>query len=105
MLAIGGHYILSKLAHIPTAKEQHVNFVSYQWRGISAPANLPQDERLAWEVALKYICEQDEFKSEVNNILLARENIIVGDSMQDFLDKEYSWIKPLVKSIGLEHHD
>ncbi|MBR0597589.1 tripartite tricarboxylate transporter substrate binding protein [Clostridiales bacterium BAD-6] len=89
------------LANIPTAKEQGVDFATYQWRGISAPKGLPEEVKTKWEEALTEIANNPEFQAEVEEILLARVDCITGDEFESWLDSEDAWISPLMKELGL----
>ena len=93
-----------KLKVIPSSQEQGINFISYEWRGISAPKNLPSSIKKEWENALKYITTKMEFQNEVDNILLAKEHILLGDEMLEFMNKEFRWIKPLMRDLELIEH-
>ena len=89
------------LSDIKTAKEQNVEFVMTQWRGISAPANIPDEAKEGWINALKCITESKSFASDVDNILHARVSLVCDSAFVTFLDEENAWVEEIMKEIGL----
>lgn len=89
------------LSDIKTAKEQNVEFVMAQWRGISAPANIPDEAKEEWINALKCITESKSFASDVDNILHARVSLVCDSAFVTFLDEENAWVEEIMKEIGL----
>lgn len=89
------------LSGIPTSKEQGIDFLVSQWRGISAPKGLPEDVRKIWEDTLAEIAADPEFQKEVEETLLSRVNCITGEEFESFMDSEAAWIAPLLKELGM----
>ena len=89
------------LSDIKTAREQDVDFVMNQWRGISAPAHVSDKVKAEWINALKHITNSKHFVSNVENILHARVNLMCDSDFKAFLDEEYTWVKNIMKEIGL----
>lgn len=90
------------LANVPTAKEQGVDFLVAQWRGISAPKGLPTEARTAWETCLAEIAADPAFQAEVESTLLSRVNCVTGQEFEDWMDSEAAWIGPLMDELGLK---
>lgn len=89
------------LSGIRTAREQDVDFVMNQWRGISAPAHISDKVKVEWVNALKYITKSKNFVSDVENILHARVSLICDSDFKAFLDEENTWVRNIMKEIGL----
>lgn len=88
-------------SNIKTSGEQNIEFLTNQWRGISAPKNLPDNIKEGWINAIKNISESERFKCEINDTLIARMNVLYGDDMDKFMDEQYKWIYPLMKELSL----
>ena len=91
----------SMLSDIKTAREQDVDFVMTQWRGISAPANIPDEVKTEWINALTYISESESFASDVENILHTKVSLVCDSEFDSFLDEENSWVENIMREIGL----
>lgn len=94
-------HISTVLNNIPTSKEQNADFVMKQWRGISAPRNLPDEVKSEWMNALHEISLKESFRNDVDSILHARVDLICGSEFDGFLDEENAWIEITMKDIGL----
>lgn len=94
-------HISPVLSNISTSSEQNVDLVMNQWRGISAPGNLPDGVKEEWINSLQVISQKESFNSDVDNILHARVNLISGSEFDGFLDKENEWVERVMKEIGL----
>ena len=94
-------HISTVLNNIPTSKEQNADFVMKQWRGISAPRNLPDEVKSEWMNALHEISLKESFRDDVDSILHARVDLICGSEFDGFLDEENAWIEITMKDIGL----
>ena len=75
---LGGVY-----ADTPTFREQGVDFVWQNWRGLIAPTNVPEAEVQYWRDACEKMVETDEWKEVCEK--LAYENAYLGEGFQDFL--------------------
>lgn len=89
------------LADIPTMIEQGYDFQTYQWRGISAPTNLPINVVEEWSAVIDEICSDEEFINKVDEILYARVNLLKLNDMSKFMDDENQWIKNVMKDLDM----
>lgn len=95
------HHPSELLASVPTSKEEGFEFITTQWRGISAPGDLPENIKEGWLTALKAVADDPDFQNDATNSLLARVNPLFGSDMDEFMDADYKWIEPLMQQLGL----
>ena len=95
------HHPSELLASVPTSKEEGFEFITTQWRGISAPGDLPENIKEGWLTALKAVADDPDFQNDATNSLLARVNPLLGSDMDEFMDADYKWIEPLMQQLGL----
>ena len=88
------------LAQVPTLKEQGVDAVFTNWRGIFGIPNMPAEARSFMEDALKQMSESPEWAE-----ICARNgwtNVFMGSSeFAAFLEKTNEEYKSLLEAIGL----
>lgn len=91
------------LTEIPTCKEEGFDLELYQWRGISAPKDVPDDVKDAWYKALNEVQQSEEFRAEITEVLLANTNYVEGQEFEGWLQSESDWIYPLIDTLGLKN--
>lgn len=102
ILALMGEERTSFLEGIPTLKEEGIDLVLNQWRGLSAPKGIPEAAKEGWINVLDKIQQNPEFQKEVQEVLLANTNCIAGDEFEGWLKSEADWIYPLIEELGLK---
>lgn len=66
VLGIGSKERLTgEFANIPTYKEQGIDVVTENWRGLYGPKDMSPEAKEYWEETLKTISESDEWKAEL----------------------------------------
>lgn len=101
VLAVAGTERNPLLPDASTCKEQGLELELYQWRGLSAPANLPEEARARWITAIDEVTGNPDFVAEIQKVLLATTKPLTGDLFEEWLVKEAGWIYPLIEDLGL----
>lgn len=91
---LGGIY-----ADTPTFREQGVDFVWQNWRGLIAPTNIPEEEVQYWREACEKMVETDEWAEVCAN--LSYESSYLGDEFQDFIYEYEAKCEEALKAAGL----
>jgi putative tricarboxylic transport membrane protein len=85
---------------IPTFKEQGVDAVLVNWRGVMAPPNVTPEDKQALETAISKVVQSDAWKK----LLQDREWVdlyMPSDQFATFLKDEQTRISALLKDLGL----
>jgi putative tricarboxylic transport membrane protein len=85
---------------VPTLKEQGLDAVYVQNRGLVAPAGIPEDARKTIEGAFQKYMQSDTFKKYVVENMLS-EAWMDGPTFGKWLDKEHARYSELLKEMGL----
>jgi len=88
------------LAGVPTWREQGVDAVYGNWRGVLGPKGLSSAQAAYWGRVLGRLVATPEWKEDLEKNLLS-DQFITGDQSKAFLDGEYRQISALMKEIGL----
>lgn len=88
------------MAEIPTWREQGVNAVVSNWRGVVGPRSLTAAQLAYWEGALRKAVATDAWKTELDQHLLMNEFIGAAE-FRKYLDEQHSEIKALLTELGL----
>jgi putative tricarboxylic transport membrane protein len=88
------------LADVPTWREQGVNAVVSNWRGMVGPRGLTPAQTAYWEGALRKAVATDTWKAELEQLLLMDEFIGAAEFRQ-YLDEQHGEIKALLTELGL----
>ena len=103
-LAVAGDERNPLLSEVPTCKESGIDIEMSQWRGFSAPKGIPAAATEKWYDAVKKVTGNEEFKAEIQKVLLANTKPIIGDDFESWLKMEAAWIYPLIESLGLKNN-
>ena len=98
-----GVYAEKRLAgapDVPTLKEQGINAVYVQNRGLCAPADIPEDARKVLEEALLKYTKTETYKKYVKENMLS-EAWMDGAAFGKWLDEENGRYAVLLKDMGL----
>jgi len=81
---------------IPTAKEQGIDVVAVNWRGLYVPKDVSDDDYNKWSDALAQVAESDEWAEQMTANGLAPFTK-VGDDFQGYVDEVIAEIQTLSK--------
>lgn len=85
---------------IPTAREQGVDVVAVNWRGLYVPKNISDDEFNAWADKLAAVAASDEWKQAMADNGLAPFTKVGGD-FQSWVDGVVAETEALSREIGV----
>lgn len=88
------------MAQIPTWREQGVNAVVSNWRGVVGPRGLNASQLAFWEGALRKSVASDTWKAELDQLLLMDEFIGAAE-FKKYLDEQHAEIRALLVDLGL----
>jgi putative tricarboxylic transport membrane protein len=88
------------IAQVPTWREQGVNAVVSNWRGIVGPRGLSPSQVSFWEGATKRAIVSEEWKRELDQLLLSDE-FLASREFQKYLDEQFGEIKALLTDLEL----
>lgn len=89
-----------EFSNIPTAKEQGVDVVAVNWRGLYVPKDISEDDYNKWSDALAKVAASDEWAAQMTANGLAPFTK-VGSDFQGYVDGVISEIKTLSQEIGV----
>ncbi len=85
---------------IPTAKEQGVDVVAVNWRGLYVPKGVSDETFNDWAAKLQAVADSEEWKQAMADNGLAPFTV-VGDDFQAFIDKNIADVQALSREIGI----
>ncbi|MDE9450369.1 tripartite tricarboxylate transporter substrate binding protein [Aliiroseovarius sp. Z3] len=85
---------------IPTAKEQGIDVVAVNWRGLYVPKDISDDDFNMWAERLQKVADSDEWKEAMAANGLAPFTK-VGADFQTYVDSVVAEIRALSKEIGV----
>lgn len=88
------------LAPVPTWREQGVNAVVSNWRGIIGPRAISPAHIVFWEGALRKAIATAEWKQELELLMLSDE-FLASREFQKYLDEQYVEVKALLVDLEL----
>jgi tripartite-type tricarboxylate transporter receptor subunit TctC len=89
----------SLLDGVPTFSSAGYDLTVQQWRGIAAPAGVPEDAKMAWEAALKQAIQDPAFVKAAGNIGVEISPLF-GADLKAFVDNGESVMVPLTKEVA-----
>jgi putative tricarboxylic transport membrane protein len=88
------------LAHVPTWKEQGVNYTFGAWRAIFAPKGLTPQQTAYWQAVLRKATEAPEWKADLEKNFWA--NVFVsGEQFSKELEQDYAGMRTILMDLGL----
>ena len=87
-------------AGVPTWKEQGVNSVFSNWRGVIGPRGLNAEQIAYWDSVFARLTALDEWKRSLEKNLWLNEYMNSGRTRQYF-DAQYQEIKSVLTELGL----
>lgn len=100
VLAIASEKRLNVLPNVPTYREQGVNLVLFQWRGIAMRAGAPGAIKEKLISAISQASQTAEFKQYMKNTNQLPSDL-VGDNAQRFVLEEFQHTAERLKKLGL----
>ena len=88
------------MSHVPTWKEQGVNFTFGAWRAIFAPKGLTPQQTAYWQGALRKATEAPEWKDDLLKNYWANV-FVTGDQFSKELEQDYAAMKAILVDLGL----
>lgn len=85
---------------IPTAKEQGIDVVAVNWRGLYIPKGVSDDTFNSWADKLQQVADSDDWKAQMAANGLAPFTKVGGD-FQSYVDGVVEEIRQLSKDIGV----
>jgi len=85
---------------VPTAKEQGVDIVAMNWRGIYVPKGISDDAYAKWVDTLKKVGESEQWKTVMAENGLAPYTVL-GADFETFVTENIAQIQEISKEIGL----
>lgn len=85
---------------IPTAKEQGVDMVAMNWRGIYVPKGISDEEFAKWSDALQKVADSEQWKKVVTDNGLSPYTLI-GDDFEKFVNDNIAEVVEISKEIGI----
>lgn len=101
MIAVAsGQRLKGAVADVPTLKEQGIDAVVTNWRGVIGPRGLTQAQVAYWEDVLAKVVQTEEWKKDVKTNLW-EDNYANSQEFRKHLDADYPKLKALLAELGL----
>ncbi|MDP5306082.1 Bug family tripartite tricarboxylate transporter substrate binding protein [Paracoccus spongiarum] len=91
---------VSGFEDVPTAKEQGVNIVAMNWRGIYVPKDISDEDYQKWVDMLRQVGESDQWKQVMAENGLEPYNLF-GAEFEAFVNENIAEIQEISREIGL----
>jgi len=88
------------LSVAPTWREQGVNLVYGNWRGVFAPKGLTPAQTAFWEAALSKMSQTPEWKADLEKNHWT-ENFLTGAALKKEIEQEHGALKTALSDVGL----
>lgn len=88
------------LADVPTWREQGLEAVVSNWRGMVGPKGMTEAQRTYWEEALRRFSDSEEWKKELETNFWSND-YLRGAEMRKFLDEDNARARAFLVDIGL----
>lgn len=94
------HRMGGPLADVPTLKEQGVNVVTVQWRGLLGAKGISAAQVAFWNKALAQMVKSKDWKDDLAHHALV-DSYMSGDKAKQFLDEQYTALKSALAAAGM----
>ncbi len=85
---------------IPTAKEQGIDVIAVNWRGLYVPKNITDEQYNTWVERLRKVAESDEWKEAMKANGLAPFTLL-GKDFEGYLDGVIKEVAQLSRDLGV----
>lgn len=92
--------LAAPFAEAPTWKEQGINVVGSNWRGVIGPRAIGEAQIAYWSEALAAIARSDEWRKELERTLYVN-NFMTSAEARKFLEAQSNELRPLLIELGL----
>lgn len=92
--------LTGEFSDIPTAREQGIDVIAVNWRGMYVPKDISEEDYQKWSDALQAVADSDEWAVQMEANGLA-EFTKVGDDFQGYVDGVIADVAALSKEIGV----
>jgi putative tricarboxylic transport membrane protein len=101
ILAVADSKRLADFPNVPTMKEAGVDMVSYNWRGIGGPPNLPKEVVAFWVDVLTKMRATDDWQKGYLAKVNQGDGWLVGDQLMSYVHKEHDQYRAVFDKLGL----
>lgn len=88
------------LSTIPTLKEQGINAVFGNWRGVMGPKGLTREQISYWDQALRQLTKTQEWSNDVEKNLWSVQ-YVGSDEIGHFLDAQMTELRSVLTQLGI----
>lgn len=85
---------------IPTAREQGIDLVAMNWRGLYVPHDITDDQFHEWANRLQQVADSEQWQQVMHDNGLAPYTLI-GDDFQAWVDSNIAEIQEISRQIGI----
>ncbi|MCA0206126.1 Bug family tripartite tricarboxylate transporter substrate binding protein [Pararhodobacter sp.] len=85
---------------IPTAREQGIDLVAMNWRGLYVPQDITDEQFEIWAERLQQVAESEQWQQVMADNGLAPYTL-VGDEFEAFVDANIAEIQEISREIGI----
>ena len=85
---------------IPTAREQGIDLVAMNWRGLYVPAGISDEQFNTWADALRQVAESAQWQQVMTDNGLAPYTL-VGAEFQGWVDANIAEVQGILREIGI----
>lgn len=100
VLAVLSEERVAGFPDIPTAKEQGIDLVAMNWRGLYAPKGISDEQFARWTAALAKVAESDQWKQVMTENGLAPYTLI-GAEFEGWVAANIAEIQKISREIGI----
>lgn len=100
-IAVSTDERIQSLPEVPTLKEQGLNIVHTQLRGIVMPADVPEEAVKYWENVLKKVAHSDEWKEQYLNRFKDEPYFMGADEFSEEITKTNNLYSDMMTKLGL----
>ncbi|WP_417626341.1 Bug family tripartite tricarboxylate transporter substrate binding protein [Pararhodobacter aggregans] len=85
---------------IPTAREQGIDLVAMNWRGLYVPHDITDEQFEAWTARLQQVADSEQWQQVMHDNGLAPYTL-VGDEFEAFVNANIAEIQEISREIGI----
>jgi putative tricarboxylic transport membrane protein len=101
LLGVADNKRIADFADVPTFKEQGVDMVSYNWRGVGGPPKLPKAIVDYWVDVLAKMRATDDWKKGYLAKVYQEDGWLVGDQLMTYVHKEHDEFRGVFEKLGM----
>jgi tripartite-type tricarboxylate transporter receptor subunit TctC len=101
LLGVADNKRIADFPDVPTFKEQGVDMVSYNWRGIGGPPKLPKAIVDYWVDVLAKMRATDDWQKGYLAKVYQEDGWLVGDQLMTYVHKEHDEFRGVFEKLGM----